>query len=530
MAAASSFRHHFNPILLLFLAAAVSNGIEEDELESMLTVLRVRGYALFSNAIATSDVIYEIFNSNSSFTIFAPTDSNLFATDMINTASDYTSVLRCHVVPLRLTLSEIRHLNSGYGLDTLAKNHAIRVESRSLISDNDVINLDGVEMVLPGLFYSRDIAVHGLGGILNCLISGFGSGQDSSAPSEPPILGPNSSNSPATLTNFTGFLEPPISGWLDNNTIESPVPEPAVLSEYSPENSPNIAYFPPESLSPVNLSNNQISFPPVVNDSVEPPLPTNLTEPPTSAWLENHTIISLVPEPAIFGAYSQSKSPKIPHFLPANFCENNRVYPPVVGGSAASPLPTIITGFLQPPTSGCLDSNTIKSPVPEPVDFDGYLPAHSPNTSHLPPANFSGNHGVSPPVVSESAAPPTPPNSTSKWLDNNTIKSPVSEPADLHGYPQADSPKTADISAGYLQAYNYSVGIPNEPVVPEFSDDPMFFPTPGFELSSPAEENDELSTIGLEDKENERESQLLHSISSDDWTEIMEGVQYASLK
>ncbi|CAA2982732.1 Hypothetical predicted protein [Olea europaea subsp. europaea] len=502
MAAASSFRHHLSPLLfVLFLAAAVTTGVEEDELESMLAILRVRGYALFSNAIATSDIIYEIFNSNSSFTFFAPTDSNLYAIDMINTASDYTSVLRCHVVPLRLTLNELRRLPFGYGLDTLVKYHVIKVSHRSgsLISDNDAINLDGVEVVLPGLFYSRDIAVHGLGGMLNCLKTGFGSGQDSpsAAPSEPPIYSPviNGIGAAPHGTNFAGFHEPPY------NAIESPVPEPAVFGRYSPANSPEISLPPADSLI------NHRNFTPIVNNTAEPPLRMNFTEPPTSAWLENLTIKPLVPEPAVFGPYSPAKSP---HFSPANFCDTVSIFAPVVDGSAPSPQPTNITRFLQPPASGSLDSNTVKSPAPEPVDFDGYLPAHSPNISHLPPVNFSGNRSIFPPAVTESIAPPLPLNFTPKLLDNNTIKSPVSEPAGLNGYPLIDAPTSADNSPQYLP------------------DNSMSFPTPALESLSPEKENDELSMVGLDDQETERENQLLHSIPPECLTEMMEGMQYAS--
>lgn len=95
---ASPLRFLAVTLLLLSLTTTVVS-VEEDELESMLNVLKSRGHNLFGNAIPTSDIIYEAI-SGESFTFFAPTDSALFTIDMISTASDYMSTLRCHVIPI----------------------------------------------------------------------------------------------------------------------------------------------------------------------------------------------------------------------------------------------------------------------------------------------------------------------------------------------------------------------------------------------------------------------------------------------
>ncbi|CAA3030572.1 Hypothetical predicted protein [Olea europaea subsp. europaea] len=121
-----------------------------------------------------------------------------------------------------------------------------------------------MEVALSGLFYNRDIAVHGLGGMLNCLKTGFGLVQDSpiAAPSEPPIYSPviNGIGAAPHGMNFAGFHEPPY------NIIESLVLEPAVFDGYSPANSPKI------SLSPTDFSINHRNFTPIVNNTAEPPL------------------------------------------------------------------------------------------------------------------------------------------------------------------------------------------------------------------------------------------------------------------
>ncbi|VFQ76327.1 unnamed protein product [Cuscuta campestris] len=155
-------------IVILNQSDAVS-AVQRREMDSMLTALRSNGYGLFSNAIVTSDLSYDLVDGGeAAFTVFAPTDSSLFALDMVNSASDYTATLRCHVVPQRLSVRGLNRLRPGSSLRTLAADHDLRVESRRSTPSGDVISVDGVDVVAPGLFYARNIAVHGLKGILNC--------------------------------------------------------------------------------------------------------------------------------------------------------------------------------------------------------------------------------------------------------------------------------------------------------------------------------------------------------------------------
>ncbi|CAH9082064.1 unnamed protein product [Cuscuta europaea] len=145
------------------------SAVQRGEMDSMLTALRSNGYGLFSNAIVTSDLSYDLVDGgDAAFTVFAPTDSSLFALDMVNSASDYTATLRCHVVPQRLSILGLSRLRPGSSLRTLAADHDLRVESRQSLPSGNIISVNGVDVVMPGMFYARNIAVHGLRGILNC--------------------------------------------------------------------------------------------------------------------------------------------------------------------------------------------------------------------------------------------------------------------------------------------------------------------------------------------------------------------------
>ncbi|KAF8404442.1 hypothetical protein HHK36_009327 [Tetracentron sinense] len=249
-------------IFLLSLPYAV-NGIPEQELQAMLSVLRAKGYNLFGNAITTSDIHYEIL-AGASFTFFAPTDSALFALDMTATASDYIQTLRYHVALRRFSVANFRFLPSDSSLRTLLPRHDIHV-SRRRSPESLIITVDGVDVVFPGLYYGRDIAVHGLGGILS-LRSPIGTSQT------PP---------PANLSSIESF--PPNNNGIDTSTRISPGPEPSRIgiSPGSESESQDISPAPdflfPENGFPVNppcpaYSDN---FPPLVPKIQAPDSPSS---------------------------------------------------------------------------------------------------------------------------------------------------------------------------------------------------------------------------------------------------------------
>ncbi|KAF3573679.1 hypothetical protein F2Q69_00060895 [Brassica cretica] len=156
----------------IFLAALIlcfphaSAGVPLEEFERAITVLRVRGRALFANAIITSDLLFDLL-SVESLTLFVPTDSMLFDLDMTHSSYFYVSTLRLHSVPLRLPFSDLRSLPNATSLPTLLPSHHLRLTKPSSSSSNDSISLDGVPVLLPGLFYGEQLAVHGLAGLIS---------------------------------------------------------------------------------------------------------------------------------------------------------------------------------------------------------------------------------------------------------------------------------------------------------------------------------------------------------------------------
>ncbi|CAH8353812.1 unnamed protein product [Eruca vesicaria subsp. sativa] len=154
----------------VFLAALIlslphpSAGVPLEELERAITVLRVRGRALFANAIVTSDLLFDLL-SVESLTLFAPTDSTLFDLDMTHSFSFYVSTLRLHSVPVRLPFSDLRSLPNATTLPTLLPSHHLLLSRPS--SSNESVYLDGVHILVAGLFYGQHLAVHGIDGLLS---------------------------------------------------------------------------------------------------------------------------------------------------------------------------------------------------------------------------------------------------------------------------------------------------------------------------------------------------------------------------
>ncbi|MFS7978972.1 putative FAS1 domain-containing protein [Helianthus anomalus] len=162
---ASSVR--FSTVLLLttVINAVIVTAVPDREYHSMLAALRFRGYHLFANAITTTDLHYDIINGDN-FTFFAPIDSALYALDMTLSAGDYTTVLRFHCVPHRLTLTDLRTLFYGSNsVTSLVPGHEIHVMNPLTL--RSPIMIEGVDIAVPGLFYGAHVAVHGLEGVMD---------------------------------------------------------------------------------------------------------------------------------------------------------------------------------------------------------------------------------------------------------------------------------------------------------------------------------------------------------------------------
>ncbi|KAG5516133.1 hypothetical protein RHGRI_036996 [Rhododendron griersonianum] len=124
----------------------------------MLTTLRTRDYTLFANAIFATNLFPDVL-AVTSFTFFAPTDSSLHALDMAATAEDYVVTLHCHIVPAASQSSISDLFLPPLRITTLDSNHdVIQVQRRPV---SDIIFVDGVDLVVPDLFYGGEVVVHG---------------------------------------------------------------------------------------------------------------------------------------------------------------------------------------------------------------------------------------------------------------------------------------------------------------------------------------------------------------------------------
>ncbi|KAK1310669.1 Fasciclin-like arabinogalactan protein 19 [Acorus calamus] len=125
------------PLLILSLTLSNSltplTSISHTDFDQMLSALRSNGYNLICNAISASDIRLRLLSPNSSsfggggsFTLFAPTDSSLFAVDMASaSASDYVRSLRLHVALRRLSSDDLRSVSAASSVPTLLHGHLI---------------------------------------------------------------------------------------------------------------------------------------------------------------------------------------------------------------------------------------------------------------------------------------------------------------------------------------------------------------------------------------------------------------------
>ncbi|KAK9096407.1 hypothetical protein Sjap_021904 [Stephania japonica] len=278
-------------ILLLLLHLFILNGafvadaVPESELQEMLSALRSRGYNLFANAITASDLRFDVL-AGERFTFFAPTDSALFALDMKATASSYLTSLALHIAPRRrLTAADLRSFATARSsssarppiLRTLLPNRSVRVSvSMKRSPESYVINVGGVAVSVPGLFYGLHVAVHGLDGILSRKSSVL----DLSAPSP----------SDGDLSSDVNRISPVVQG------LGAAVPAPMMRSpEFAspgggfpvPEIQPTLVRFP-DVVSPVDGSPRPEVQPPMTRspDAMSPRngFPASVVQPPVMSF------------------------------------------------------------------------------------------------------------------------------------------------------------------------------------------------------------------------------------------------------
>ncbi|KAL0282577.1 UNVERIFIED_CONTAM: hypothetical protein Sangu_2939100 [Sesamum angustifolium] len=175
------------------------------ELETMLEALRNHGYTLFTNAITTSDIQYQLLSTtgtDSPFTLFAPKDSPLRALCMDSDAPAYVSTLRYHVVSHhRHTFTDLQNLSSPF-LNTLLPHYSVligKIQDSDALSGNATFGLmvDGVRLSDPDLFLGPRISVQGIDGILVIGLNMYrdGDGNDKERESFPRAESPSSLSS-----------------------------------------------------------------------------------------------------------------------------------------------------------------------------------------------------------------------------------------------------------------------------------------------------------------------------------------------
>ncbi|XP_076960254.1 uncharacterized protein LOC143636574 [Bidens hawaiensis] len=203
-------------VVILLLTATTA--VREGELTVMFGVLRARGYHLFANAISTSDLHYDL-RSDGNFTLLALINSALFALDMTMPATNYVTTLRYHVIPRRMSMIDLLSLTpSANSVLTLVPGRDIHVEQRRSV--RSLITIGGVDIVVPGMHYGRNMAVHGLGGILE-------------------YRNHHSRNSPPPPVNSTGtgrYPPPPAYNITGNYSFQFPVAIESPLVSHLPQN------------------------------------------------------------------------------------------------------------------------------------------------------------------------------------------------------------------------------------------------------------------------------------------------------
>ncbi|CAN8267027.1 unnamed protein product [Cochlearia groenlandica] len=192
--------------LVLFLRFPAVAAVPSEELESAISVLRVRGRDLFANAITISDILFDLLSAES-LTLLAPTDSMLYNLDISYSLSLYVSTLRLHALPLRLPISELRSLPNGSSIPTFLPSHSLLLTK---LSSSDSVYLDGVRILLPGLFYGQNIAVHGLANVLP-LRSLYPDLEERAVALPPVVDSPEMSPSPSS----TWWMSPSPEGYIE---------------------------------------------------------------------------------------------------------------------------------------------------------------------------------------------------------------------------------------------------------------------------------------------------------------------------
>ncbi|KAG5532269.1 hypothetical protein RHGRI_026790 [Rhododendron griersonianum] len=115
-------------------------------------VLRSREYSVMASCL---DLQLPGLLHQQNLTVFAPVDDVLV--DLVHNFSDYAAVFRQHVVPCRLTWTDLRDLEEGAVLRTFDDGFAVAVAKA-----NGELVVNGVPVAFPDMYSSDWLVVHGL--------------------------------------------------------------------------------------------------------------------------------------------------------------------------------------------------------------------------------------------------------------------------------------------------------------------------------------------------------------------------------
>eukprot|EP01018_Ginkgo_biloba_P008743 Gb_23221 [translate_table: standard] len=124
-------------------------------------VLRAKGYLSFSMAIGLelAELIVGQQKMNlSRITVFAPTDQS-FA--YVSSASPLlVDMLRFHIVPKRLMFRDLLRLPVGSKIQTIFPGHHLQITSS--YDDNHSLTINGVPVLHPDAYSSKEFTIHGI--------------------------------------------------------------------------------------------------------------------------------------------------------------------------------------------------------------------------------------------------------------------------------------------------------------------------------------------------------------------------------
>ncbi|OIW21041.1 hypothetical protein TanjilG_28388 [Lupinus angustifolius] len=122
------------------------------------SVMRSRGFSVMASFL---DMQFLGNEDRPKLTLFAPIDE-VMATHALN-VSDYSSILRQHIVPCRIAWSDLVNLEDETLIWTYERGFTVSVTK----SSNEMLLINGVAVIFPELYFSDWLVVHGVQDVLS---------------------------------------------------------------------------------------------------------------------------------------------------------------------------------------------------------------------------------------------------------------------------------------------------------------------------------------------------------------------------